>query len=52
MVRLIHNCEQQYNHEGDECSRVVKVAACFKKDAIKEKIAPELAMVEAVLEKY
>ncbi|CAG4989288.1 unnamed protein product [Colias eurytheme] len=52
MVELIHNCEKQYDQMEDDCSRVVKVAACFKVDAKKEGIAPEVTMIEAVLEKY
>ncbi|XP_053614546.1 general odorant-binding protein 2-like isoform X1 [Plodia interpunctella] len=52
MVSLIHNCEKQYDDITDDCSRVVKVAACFKADATKEGIAPEVAMIEAVIEKY
>ncbi|CAH2041928.1 unnamed protein product, partial [Iphiclides podalirius] len=52
MVNMIHKCEQQYDGVVDDCSRVVKVAACFKKDAKKEGIAPEVTMIEAVLEKY
>nr|ACN29681.1 general odorant-binding protein 2 [Ectropis obliqua] len=52
MVELIHNCEQQYDDITDDCARVVKVAACFKRDAKKEGIAPEVTMIEAVMEKY
>lgn len=52
MVELIHNCEKQYEDMSDDCERVVKVAACFKSDATKEGIAPEVAMIEAVIEKY
>ncbi|XP_023936560.2 general odorant-binding protein 2-like [Bicyclus anynana] len=52
MVELIHNCEQEYDDIKDDCSRVVKVAACFKLSAKDEGIAPEVAMIEAVLEKY
>nr|WUR05432.1 general odorant binding protein 2 [Zeuzera coffeae] len=52
MVAMIHNCEKQYDDITDDCSRVVKVAACFKEDCKKEGIAPEVAMIEAVLEKY
>nr|AFH02842.1 general odorant binding protein 2 [Grapholita molesta] len=52
MVELIHNCEKQYDDISDDCSRVVKVAACFKVGATQAGIAPEVAMIEAVLEKY
>ncbi|CAH0724111.1 unnamed protein product, partial [Brenthis ino] len=52
MVNLIHNCEKVHDDVEDECSRVVKVAACFKESAKKEGIAPEVTMIEAVLEKY
>ncbi|VVC97941.1 unnamed protein product [Leptidea sinapis] len=52
MVGLIHNCEKQFDDVKDDCSRVVKVAACFKVDAKKAGIAPEVAMIEAVMEKY
>lgn len=52
MVELIHNCEKQYDDIKDDCDRVVKVAACFKVDAKKAGIAPEVAMIEAVMEKY
>lgn len=52
MVGLIHNCEKQYDDIDDDCDRVVKVAACFKRDAKKEGIAPEVTMIEAVMEKY
>nr|QOV03032.1 odorant binding protein 16 [Apocheima cinerarius] len=52
MVELIHACEQQYDTIADDCDRVVKVAACFKRDAKKEGIAPEVTMIEAVMEKY
>ena len=52
MVKLIHNCEKQFDTETDDCTRVVKVAACFKKDSRKEGIAPEVAMIEAGSEKY
>nr|QRF70946.1 general odorant-binding protein [Semiothisa cinerearia] len=52
LVELIHNCEKQYNEIPDDCDRVVKVAACFKDDAKKAGIAPEVAMIEAVLEQY
>nr|AOG12862.1 general odorant binding protein [Eogystia hippophaecolus] len=52
MVELIHNCEKQYDDIKDDCSRVVKVAACFKVDAKKEGIAPEVTMIEAVMEQY
>ncbi|KAJ2948744.1 hypothetical protein O0L34_g8005 [Tuta absoluta] len=52
MVDLIHNCEKFYEDITDDCSRVVKVSACFKKDAKKEGIAPEVAMIEAVMEHY
>lgn len=52
LVELIHNCEKQYDGITDDCDRVVKVAACFKRDAKKENIAPEVAMIEAVMEKY
>nr|AGJ71277.1 general odorant-binding protein 2 [Dendrolimus tabulaeformis]AGJ83352.1 general odorant-binding protein 2 [Dendrolimus punctatus]ARO70497.1 General Odorant Binding Protein 2-2 [Dendrolimus punctatus] len=52
LVQLIHNCEKQYDSITDDCERVVKVAACFKVDAKKEGIAPEVAMIEAVMEKY
>nr|UDM59725.1 putative general odorant binding protein 2 [Corcyra cephalonica] len=52
MVELIHNCEKIYDDIEEDCSRVVKVAACFKRDATKEGIAPEVAMIEAVIEKY
>ncbi|XP_022118412.1 general odorant-binding protein 2-like [Pieris rapae] len=52
MVDLMHNCEKQFDDIEDDCTRVVKVAACFKVDAKKEGIAPEVTMIEAVLEKY
>nr|WQS23341.1 odorant-binding protein 27 [Diaphania glauculalis] len=52
MVELLHNCEKQYDSMTDDCDRTVKVAACFKIDAKKEGIAPELTMIEAVMEKY
>ena len=52
MVELIHNCEKQFDDIEDECNRVVKTAACFKESAKKDGIAPEVAMIEAVLEKY
>nr|WKF45278.1 odorant binding proteins GOBP2 [Peridroma saucia] len=52
LVSLIHNCEKQYDTLTDDCDRVVKVAACFKVDAQKAGIAPEVAMIEAVMEKY
>ncbi|XP_050352728.1 general odorant-binding protein 2-like [Nymphalis io] len=52
MVQLIHNCEKQYDDIKDDCDRVVKVAACFKKSCKKEGIAPEVAMIEAVMERY
>ncbi|CAF4876364.1 general odorant-binding protein 2-like [Pieris napi] len=52
MVDLMHNCEKQFDDIEDDCTRVVKVAACFKMDAKKEGIAPEVTMIEAVLEKY
>nr|AXN76738.1 odorant binding protein GOBP2 [Clostera restitura] len=52
MVELIHNCEKQYDDIPDDCQRVVTVAACFKRDSKKENIAPELAMIEAVIEQY
>nr|AKF16202.1 general odorant binding protein 2 precursor [Conopomorpha sinensis]QGN03652.1 putative odorant binding protein 22 [Conopomorpha sinensis] len=52
MVELIHNCEKIHDDIPDDCDRIVKVAACFKVDAKKAGIAPEVAMIEAVLEKY
>nr|URZ86310.1 general odorant binding protein 2 [Grapholita funebrana] len=52
MVELIHNCEKQFDDIPDDCDRVVKVAACFKVDAKKAGIAPEVTMIEAVLEQY
>ncbi|KAL4704876.1 hypothetical protein ACJJTC_019454 [Scirpophaga incertulas] len=52
MVELLHNCEKQYDDISDDCSRTVKVAACFKRDAKNEGIAPEVAMIEAVIERY
>nr|AZB49389.1 general odorant-binding protein 2 [Heortia vitessoides] len=52
MVELLHNCEKKFDDVTDDCSRTVKVAACFKVDAKKEGIAPEVAMIEAVMEKY
>lgn len=52
MVDLIHNCEKMHDDIKDDCDRVVKVAACFKTSAKQEGIAPEVAMIEAVLEKY
>ena len=51
-MELIHNCEKQYDTLTDDCDRVVKVAACFKVDAKAAGIAPEVAMIEAVMEKY
>ncbi|XP_061728674.1 general odorant-binding protein 2-like [Cydia pomonella] len=52
VVELFHNCEKQYEDIEDDCSRVTKVMACFKVEAKKAGIAPEVAMIEAVLEKY
>ncbi|CAH2089072.1 unnamed protein product [Euphydryas editha] len=52
MVQLIHSCEKVHDDIEDDCSRVVKVAACFKESCKKEGIAPEVAMIEAVMEKY
>lgn len=52
MVQLIHDCEKIHDDIEDDCSRVVKVAACFKESCKKEGIAPEVAMIEAVLEHY
>ncbi|CAH0764663.1 unnamed protein product [Diatraea saccharalis] len=52
MVTLIKNCEKQFDNIKDDCDRTVKVAACFKADAKKEGIAPEVAMVETVIELY
>ncbi|CAG5020062.1 unnamed protein product [Parnassius apollo] len=52
MVQMIHTCEKQYDDIEDDCSRVVKVAACFKVMAKEDGIAPEVTMIEAVLEKY
>nr|AFD34181.1 general odorant binding protein 2 [Argyresthia conjugella] len=52
MVALIHNCEKQFNDIEEDCSRVVKVAACFKRDAKRDGIAPEVTMIEAVMEHY
>ncbi|CAK1550284.1 unnamed protein product [Leptosia nina] len=49
MVNLLHNCEKQFDDIEDDCSRVVKVAACFKVDAKKEGIAPEVSMIEALI---
>nr|AII15785.1 general odorant-binding protein 2 [Sitotroga cerealella] len=52
MVELLHNCEKMYDDLTDDCDRVVKVSACFKAGAQKAGIAPEVAMIEAVMEKY
>nr|QHI06948.1 odorant-binding protein 2 [Helopeltis theivora]QHI42033.1 odorant-binding protein 4 [Glyphodes caesalis] len=52
MVELLHNCEKQYDTITDDCERTVKMAACFKKDAKAEGIAPEITMIEAVMERY
>ncbi|XP_026490959.1 general odorant-binding protein 2-like [Vanessa tameamea] len=52
MVEMIHNCEKQYDDITDDCNRVVKVAACFKESCKKAGIAPEVAMIEAVMEQY
>ncbi|XP_059047176.1 general odorant-binding protein 2-like [Achroia grisella] len=52
MVELIHNCEKKYDDVEDDCTRVMKTAACFRNDARKEGIAPEVAMIEAVMERY
>nr|URZ86311.1 general odorant binding protein 3 [Grapholita funebrana] len=52
VVELIHNCEKQYEDIADDCSRITKVMACFKVEAKKAGIAPEVAQIEAVLEKY
>nr|AWT50455.1 odorant-binding protein 2 [Carposina sasakii] len=52
MVELLHNCEKQFDDIVDDCDRVVKMAACFKRDAKAAGIAPEVAMIEAVMEKY
>nr|AVJ51939.1 odorant binding protein 2 [Depressaria falkovitshi] len=52
MVEMIHNCEKKFEDITDECDRVVKTAACFKVDAKAAGIAPEMTMIEAVLEKY
>nr|ALJ93807.1 general odorant-binding protein 2 [Athetis dissimilis] len=52
LVELIHNCEKQYDSLPDDCDRVVKVAACFKVDSKAAGIAPEVAMIEAVMEQY
>lgn len=49
---MIHKCEKEYDDIKDDCDRVVKVAACFRADAKKEGIAPEVAMIEAVMEQY
>lgn len=52
MVELIHNCEKQYDDIKDDCDRVVKSAACFKRECQKLGIAPEITMIEAVMETY
>ncbi|CAG9564372.1 unnamed protein product [Danaus chrysippus] len=52
LVQMMHKCEKDYDDIQDDCDRVVKVAACFRADAKKEGIAPEVAMVEAVMEQY
>lgn len=52
MVQLIHECELKYQDIKDKCMMVTKTAACFKQLAIKSGIAPELAMIEAVMEHY
>nr|AYP30821.1 OBP22 [Corythucha ciliata] len=52
MVDMIHNCEKPNDDIEDDCVRVVKTAACFKEESKKKGIAPEMAMIEAVLEKY
>ncbi|XP_026321046.1 general odorant-binding protein 2-like isoform X2 [Hyposmocoma kahamanoa] len=52
MVELLHNCEKQYDDITDDCTRVVKSAACFKRACQDLNLAPEVAMVEAVMEQY
>ncbi|GBP25920.1 General odorant-binding protein 2 [Eumeta japonica] len=52
MVEMIHTCEKKYDDIADDCERVVKIAACFKADCQAAGIAPEMAMLEVVMEKY
>nr|CAJ2313457.1 General odorant-binding protein 2 [Metisa plana] len=52
MVEMIHACEKKYDDMTDDCERVVKTAACFKADCQAAGIAPEVAMIEVVMEKY
>nr|AHZ63796.1 odorant-binding protein 3 [Grapholita molesta] len=52
VVELFHGCEKQFEDIADDCSRVTKVMACFKVAAKEADIAPEVTLIEAVLEKY
>nr|AMP46760.1 general odorant-binding protein 1 [Leguminivora glycinivorella] len=47
MVKLIHSCEQQFDHEEDHCWRILKVAECFKIGCQAQGIAPSMEMIMA-----
>lgn len=52
MVDMIHECERQHDAMEDDCDRIMNISLCFRRAALRDGIAPSLAMVEAVLDQY
>ncbi|XP_013136922.1 PREDICTED: general odorant-binding protein 2-like [Papilio polytes] len=52
MIDMIHECERQHDAMEDDCDRIMNISLCFRRAALRDGIAPSLAMVEAVLDQY
>nr|AXN76737.1 odorant binding protein GOBP1 [Clostera restitura] len=52
MVNIIHECEKRFDHEQDDCWRILHIAECFKDECVRTDLAPtmEFMMAEMIME--
>nr|UDM59724.1 putative general odorant binding protein 1 [Corcyra cephalonica] len=52
MIDIIHTCEKTFDHEEDDCWRILHMAECFKNTCKQKGIAPtmELLLAEFIME--
>ncbi|KAL4704879.1 hypothetical protein ACJJTC_019457 [Scirpophaga incertulas] len=47
LVDVIHTCEKQFDHENDDCWRILHIAECFKVTCQRDDLAPTMEMLLA-----
>nr|UVB79188.1 general odorant-binding protein 1 [Heortia vitessoides] len=47
LITIVHDCEKQFEHEQDNCWRVLHIAQCFREQCNARNLAPTMEMLLA-----